>query len=298
MALPKFHQTFLPILKVLSDGKEITTSDLPNLLLDNKLFFLSQDELNKQKTSGGSTFHDRVWWGTTYLRQGKFVVRPSRGKIKITQKGLDYFKTNPTSMTLGWLKKDPDYTSYVPTKQKSNNDGGTKTEDLSPNDLIEAGFAELNESLKKDLLDKLHDSNPYFFEKLVLVLFKKMGYGDFEETTKSHDGGIDGIINQDQLGIERIYIQSKRYSDNNTIREPQIRNFIGAMSGDVRKGIFVTTSSFDSLAIKKAQEDRNHKIILIDGDKLVSLMIEYNVGVQIKNSYEIKEVDEDFFEID
>jgi restriction system protein len=284
---------------MLSDGKERTTSDLPDILLSSKYFTLTSDELAEQKVSGGSLYHDRIWWGTTYLRQGKFIHRPHRGKIQITQKGLDLLKTHPTNLTIEWLKKDPDYSSYTPLKQKNNSDINTnKIKDLTPNDYIEIGFARVQESFKKDLLDKLHETNPYFFEKLVLDLFKKMGYGDCEGTAKSHDGGIDGIINQDKLGIEKIYIQAKRYQNNNIVREPEIRNFIGAMSGDVSKGIFVTTSSFDSFAIKKAQEDRNHKIILIDGDKLVSLMIEYNIGVQVKNIYEIKEVDEDFFETD
>ena len=121
-----------------------------------------------------------------------------------------------------------------------------------------------------------------------------MGYGDFIETSKSGDGGIDGIINEDKLGLDKIYIQAKRYNDNK-VREKEIRNFIGAMSGDTSKGVFVTTSTFDDSAVKKAH-DAHHTIILIDGNKLVQLMHEYNVGVQIKDTYEIKEIDEDFFE--
>lgn len=121
-----------------------------------------------------------------------------------------------------------------------------------------------------------------------------MGYGDFVETAKSGDGGIDGIINEDKLGLEKIYIQAKRYNENK-VREKEIRNFIGAMSGDTTKGIFVTTSTFDESASKKARE-AHHKIILIDGSKLVDLMHQYGVGVQVSNVYEVKEIDEDFFE--
>lgn len=121
-----------------------------------------------------------------------------------------------------------------------------------------------------------------------------MGYGDFIETTKSNDGGIDGIINEDQLGLDKIYIQAKRYGENK-VREKDIRNFIGAMSGDTSKGVFVTTSVFDSGAVKKAG-DAHHTIILLDGHKLVDLMHQYNVGIQIKASYDVKELDEDFFE--
>lgn len=136
--------------------------------------------------------------------------------------------------------------------------------------------------------------DPYAFEKIILILLKKMGYGDFIETSKSGDGGIDGIINEDQLGLEKIYIQAKRYSENK-VRETDIRNFIGAMSGNTRKGIFVTTSSFGEKAKVKAR-DAHHTIILLDGSKLVDLMHKYNVGVQTKSYYEIKAVDNDFFD--
>lgn len=297
MAIPKFHETFVPILKSLQHGAEQKTSELPDQLLKSGFFTLSESELREQTKSGANIYHDRIWWGTVYLRQGKFVERPARGTIRITQKGLDYLKNNPEQMTLKWLKQDEDYKAYVPAESKKDVYEDDATEDMSPDELIIKGFSELEDSLKKELLEKLHESNPYFFEKIVLVLFKRMGYGDFEETKKSGDGGIDGIINQDQLGIEKIYIQSKRYAENNKVREPEIRNFIGAMSGDVSKGIFVTTSVFDNSAINKAKDARNHKIILIDGNQLVDLMIKYNIGVQIKNTYEVKSLDEDFFEL-
>ena len=166
---------------------------------------------------------------------------------------------------------------------------------MTPQDMIDVGFECIKNTVKDELHEKLLAVNPYFFEKIVLQLFQKMGYGDFLETPKSGDGGIDGVINQDQLGVERIYIQAKRYADGNKIRETHIRNFIGAMSNDTNKGIFVTTSEFDESAMKKAREAM-HKIILIDGEKLVDLMVRYNIGVQIKTTYEIKQVDEDFFD--
>lgn len=296
MPVPKFHQTFLPILKILENGNEQRTTDLPEQILNRGYFKLTKREISEQTNNGKNRFHDRVWWGTTYLKQGKFIERPARGTIKITQKGIDFLKDNPEEMSLKWLKQDEDYIAHVPTRSKKADLNETGIEEMSPDELIEKGFSELRDTLKKELLEKLHESNPYYFEKIVLVLFKKMGYGDFEETAKSGDGGIDGIINQDQLGIDKIYIQAKRYSPDNKVREPQIRNFIGAMSRDVGKGIFVTTSFFDKYAVKKAK-DASHKIILIDGDQLVALMIKYNVGVQNKDTYKVNEIDEDFFEI-
>jgi restriction system protein len=148
--------------------------------------------------------------------------------------------------------------------------------------------------VKQDLLEKLKATNPYYFQKVVLLLLKKMEYGDFMETPKSGDGGIDGIVSQDKLGLEKIYIQAKRYTDNK-VREGDIRNFIGAMSRDANKGVFVTTSAFDEHALKKAQ-DASQKIITIDGSRLVDLMFEYGVGVQVRETYEVKEIDQDFFE--
>lgn len=294
MAIPKFHQTFLPILKVLNNGEIHKSSDLPQEIVDKGLIHLTDEELSQEHMSGGSIYRNRVGWGISYLNQAKFVSRPSRGMVKITDKGVNYLSTNPERMTLKLIKNDKDYLAAEALKAKKSDEEDTG--DLTPTDLIEKGFSELKNSLKADLLEKLHTSNPYYFEKIVLVLFKKMGYGDFQETKKSGDGGIDGIINQDQLGIEKIYIQSKRYAEDNKVREPQIRNFIGAMSGDVSKGIFVTTSSFDPSAVRKAK-DASHKIILIDGPKLVDLMIRHGVGVQVKEEYQVKEIDEDFFEI-
>lgn len=295
--MPKFHQTFLPILRVLGHGDEQKTADLPDQILEKGFVNLTPEEAVERLDSGELRYHNRVFWAVSYLSQGKFVVRPSRGRVRITQKGLDFLQSDPEEFTLKMLEADSDFQSYVPTRsKKDDSQNEVDAGDLTPEDLIEKGFSELKNSLKTDLLERLHDSNPYYFEKIVLVLFKKMGYGDFQETKKSGDGGIDGIINQDQLGIEKIYIQSKRYSEDNKVREPQIRNFIGAMSGDVSKGIFVTTSSFDSSAMQKAK-NASHKIILIDGSKLVDLMIKHGVGVQVKETYEVKEIDEDFFEI-
>ncbi len=166
----------------------------------------------------------------------------------------------------------------------------------SPQDLIDSGIEKIEVNVKNHLLQRLKDFDPYAFEKVVLVLLNKMGYGEFIETPKSRDGGIDGIINEDQLGLEKIYIQAKRFAKDK-VREPDIRNFIGAMSGDTTRGIFVTTTGFDENAKRKAKE-AHHKIILIDGIKLVDLMYKFGVGVQIKDSYEIKTIDNDFFELE
>jgi len=182
---------------------------------------------------------------------------------------------------------------YIGEKNK-NKSKSREVQNSSPQDLIEIGFAAIESEVKAELLEKLKSIDPSYFEKVILILLSKMGYGDFIETSKTADGGIDGIINEDKLGLDKIYIQAKRYGESK-VREKDIRNFIGAMSGDTNKGVFVTTSDFDEGAIKKAH-DAHHTIILIDGKKLVDLMFHYNVGIQIRSTYEVKQLDADFFE--
>jgi len=226
----------------------------------------------------------------------KFVSYPKRGRVQITEKGKNQLIKGELSLTK--LQNDKDFIKHRESvKSKKDNKLELDSEDVenaSPQDLIDSGFSTIESEVKTELLDKLKEIDPYYFEKVILILLKRMGYGDFIETSKSGDGGIDGIINEDKLGLEKIYTQAKRYSENK-VREKDIRNFIGAMSGDTTKGVFITTSTFDVSAIKKARE-AHHSIILIDGIKLVGLMHQYNVGVQVKTTYEVKELDNDFFE--
>lgn len=216
--------------------------------------------------------------------------------VQIGEKGIQALASGQLLLTD--LQNDPDFIQHRSSvKSKKDNETELETVDVdnaSPQDLIDTGFETIETEVKTEILDKLKDLDPYFFEKVILILLKRMGYGDFIETSKSGDGGIDGIINEDKLGLEKIYTQAKRYNENK-VREKDIRNFIGAMSGDTSKGVFITTSTFDDSAIKKARE-AHHSIILIDGPKLVDLMHQYNVGVQVKTTYEVKEIDNDFFE--
>lgn len=292
--LPKFHETFIPILDILSNGQIIHYNDLRKQVRDKHFSNLPEDALNIKTKSGDLLILNRIGWGKAYLKEAGFLVQPERAMVQITPKGKKAFQTG--SLSLKQLKNDPEYIECQYNKQKSNNTAeiDQQLENATPQDLIDQGFNIIEKDIKLELLKKFKKIDPYYFEKVILLLLKKMGYGEFVETKKSNDGGIDGIINQDQLGLEKIYIQAKRYSDNK-VREKDIRNFIGAMSGDTTKGVFVTTSSFDDGATLKAKE-AHHKIILIDGVKLAELMYDFGIGVQIKNTYEIKEIDEDFFE--
>lgn len=292
--LPKFHETFIPILDALSDGEVIHYNDLRKKVRDKHYLNLPEEALTKKTKSGDLLILNRIGWGKAYLKEGGFLIQPERAMVQITPKGKKTVETG--ELTLKQLKSDPDYIDCQNNKEKNKSDteiDQQQFESETPQDLIDQGFSVIEKDTKLELLQKFKEIDPYYFEKVILMLLNKMGYGEFVETKKSNDGGIDGIINQDQLGLEKIYMQAKRYSDNK-IREKDIRNFIGAMSGDTTKGVFVTTTSFDEAAKLKARE-AHHKIILIDGYKLVDLMYQYGVGVQIKDIYEIKEVDEDFF---
>ncbi|AYO57198.1 restriction endonuclease [Chryseobacterium sp. 6424] len=289
--IPKFHETFIPILKILENGETLNTRELYQLVTDKFYSSLSQDQLEQKTKSGEILIINRIAWGKSYLKKGGFIEFPKRGMVRITAKGLANINK---SLSLSDIENSSGFFEFY--NEGNNNVDRTlnKIVNSSPQDLIDEGFDQIEKQVKDELLDKLKSIDPFYFEKVILILLKKMGYGDFIETSKTGDGGIDGIINEDKLGLDKIYIQAKRYCENK-VREKEIRNFIGAMSGDTQKGVFVTTSSFDSAAIKKAG-DAHHTIILIDGIKLVDLMHQYNVGLQIKATYEIKELDMDFFE--
>jgi restriction system protein len=298
MELPKYHETFIPTLEILNSIEAIKSRELAAKVRDAYYSHLPQDLLKQKTSTGANVLLDRILWGKSYLKMAKFVSYPRRGLVQITEKGKRRLATE--SLPLEDLQNDQDYIDHRESvnskKEKEIALDLVNVENASPQDLIDSGFSTMETEVKTNLLERLKEIDPYYFEKVILILLKRMGYGDFVETSKSGDGGIDGIINEDKLGLEKIYTQAKRYNENK-VREKDIRNFIGAMSGDTRKGVFITTSTFDDSAIKKAKE-AHHSIVLIDGAKLVDLMHQYNVGVQVKTVYEVKELDHDFFEAD
>lgn len=289
MELPKFNETFLPIIDVLKSNDIISGRKLIELVIDKYYSKLPNELLDQTTKSGERLIDNRINWGKSYLKKGGLVHYPQRGFVQITEKGKS-IKNEDVSIE----KMESDVIGFYNSNQE--HEQATIVLNSSPQDLIDNGIEQIEKNVKEELLNKLKTFDPYAFEKVVLILLKKMGYGEFIETAKSRDGGIDGVINEDQLGLEKIYIQAKRFTDNK-VRETDIRNFIGAMSGDTTKGIFVTTTDFDENAKRKAKE-AHHKIILIDGIKLVDLMYRFGVGVQLKSTYEVKAIDNDFFEIE
>ncbi|MDI3319819.1 restriction endonuclease [Pinibacter soli] len=291
MEIPKFDETFIPILEILKTGRVYKTRDLIEEVKTKFYSELTDEQLKLETKSGDLLIDNRIAWGKSYLKKGGYVFFPERGHVQITDKG----KEHSSSLSVRDLENESSLFDFY-KQEKQSNSGNYKheVEISSPQDLIDEGFNRIENEVKSELLQKLKNLDPYFFEKVVLRLLKKMGYGEFIETSKSGDGGIDGIINEDKLGLDKIYIQAKRFNEGK-VREKDIRNFIGAMSGDTNKGVFVTTSEFDAKALEKARS-AHHKIICIDGQKLVTLMHEFNVGIQVKTIYEIKQIDEDFFD--
>lgn len=285
MDLPKFHETFNPILDILKNENIIHHRDLIKLVVDKYYSSLPKELLEHKTKSGEVLIDNRIAWGKSYLKKGGFIHYPERGMVQITQKGKEI---SSKKLNLHDVENLSNFFDFYAQEKAGNTDKNTII-NSSPQDLIDSGFIEIESQVKHNLLERLKDLDPYYFEKVILILLKKMGYGDFIETSKTGDGGVDGIINEDKLGLDKIYIQAKRYNENK-VREKEIRNFIGAMSGDTTKGVFVTTSTFDASAVKKAHE-AHHSIILIDGIKLVELMYQYGVGLQVRTVYEVKEIE-------
>lgn len=269
--------------------------------------FELNDEDCALTTKGGSATQvsDRVGWALQYLRRALFVDIPQRGVYRITERGKEYLRTHK-----GLRKQDlmayPEFAAYVSGSASPKSDSTTtlapvvETE-LTPTEMLEQAYHSIVDDLAADLLQKTLDQSPQFFEHLVVDLLMKMGYGgSFANSAKVtqyvHDDGIDGIIYEDKLGLDKIYVQAKRYKPDNTIGKPQIQQFAGALDEQkATKGVFITTSSYSKEA-RSYVDKLSKKIVLIDGQELAHYMIEYNVGVSTKHVYEVKRIDSDYFE--
>lgn len=280
----------MPLLQVLNDDGALSYSELRKRVRDRFYSDLPAELLEQRTKSGDILILNRIGWAKAYLKQAGMINQPQRALVQISEKGKTVLERG--SINLTEVLHDPEFVANRKAVGKGKEE--TIDESASPQDLIDGGIRSIEDQIKSDLLSKLKTVDPYAFEKVILKLLERMGYGEFIETPKSGDGGIDGIIKQDQLGFDKIYIQAKRYSDAK-VRETEIRNFIGAMSRDASKGVFVTTSVFDDKALEKAR-DASQKIIMIDGEMLVELMYKHSVGVQVRDTYVVKEIDEDFFE--
>lgn len=297
MAVPIFEKFLYPFLYNLKDG-ELTLKELREKLISH--FDLSTDDIQVKTKSGNTTqFNDRIGWARQYFRRALFIDIPKNGTYRITQRGIDFLK-NHTDLTIDDLMEYPEYAAYNSTRKKKESKSDTTTvADLTPTEQLEQAFESIESDLAADLLAKVMEQSPAFFEQLVVDLLVKMGYGgSFADSAKvtqlSNDEGIDGIIYEDKLGLDKIYIQAKRWS--NSVGRPVIQQFAGALVGqNATKGVFITTSTFSKDA-KQYVVGLHQKIVLIDGQELAKFMIEYNVGVSTKKTYEVKRIDTDYFE--
>ena len=291
MAIPDFQTLMLPILELLKDGKPVKLSDMVVIMSDK--YNLTEEERNEWLPSKAQkTMYNRVAWAKQYLKNAELIDSPEKGAFVITQKGLKVLKNNLAKIDLRFLKKLDHNTSAETEKESVDIHSEEKK---TPEELIESAQILYTDSLQKELLAKLKQVDPIKFEQIVLTLMEKMNYGIGSMIPKSHDGGIDGIINEDELGLEKIYLQAKRYSDNK-VNEKEMVYFIGALTrSKVQKGVFITTSEYSDKAIRAAKESGNLRIKLVNGEELTKLMIKHNLGVQVKTKIEVKRLDEDFF---
>lgn len=306
MPIPEFNQIKPPALQFLSDGNQRKISEVDTALA--KEFNLSQEEQNELLPSGTQCrWRNRVNWACYDLFRAGLFDRPKRGVYVITESGKKLAQQKPTNLDREFLMQFPQFVKFAQATGVANPEGGGgktdggNTESKTPQESIEFACQTLYTALKKDLLDSLKQAEPFRFQQIVIDVLTGMGYGEFRTDAaqigkKSNDEGIDGIINEDKLGLDGIYVQAKRWQQ--TVGRPEIQAFVGALAGQqaAHKGVLITTSDFSASAIAYAKSLKQQKIILIDGDKLTDLMIQYNIGVSLEHKYEIKRIDSDYFE--
>lgn len=298
MTIPDYQTVMLPLLRFAADGQEHSLREAIESLADH--FHLSDDERKALLPSGRqATFDNRVGWARTYMKKAGLLQTPRRGYFTITDSGLRALKTNPDKVNVKFLEQYPEFLDFRTKGKATQTDVTMPTEERTPREVMEDAYATIRTQLAGELLERIAQSSPQFFERLVVDLLVTMGYGGTrrdagEAVGGSGDEGIDGIIKEDRLGLEVVYIQAKRWE--NTVHRPEIQKFVGALSGqNARKGVFMTTSNFSAGAVEYAK-GLSVKVVLIDGETLASLMIDHGVGVAPEASYEIKRVDSDYFD--
>lgn len=303
LGLPTWDQFMIPVLRVMSDGVQRPLREMRDLTTTQ--VGLGPEQLAAESESGYSVATNRVGWAASYLARVGALHRPARGRYVITDVGRQVLAGYPDGITERelrslaregdewWVMKRAD-SVVTPSADP------VPTTSLAPVEQIDEGIARIHEDVSADLLARLHANEPAFFEQAVLDLLMAMGYGGAEgrasRTQLSNDGGIDGIVDQDALGLSRIYVQAKRYAPDTAVGRPEIQAFVGALHGNqAHQGVFLTSGRF-SAGAREYAVNLPTRVILIDGERLAALMIRYGVGVQVKRAVQIVEVDEDFFE--
>lgn len=306
MTIPDYESLMLPVLQRLSDGAEIKVGELVRDLA--RTLKLSEEDLRLMLPSGAATtFGSRVGWAKTYLKQAGLVEQPKRGVVRIAKRGLHVLATQPKRVDNQFLEQFAEFVLFKTRSRTSINPSGCVVEAVrsvsalaqAPQERLDEAAKELLATLTDDILSAIKTCSPAFFEELVVQLLLKMGYGGSRKEAgkavgRSGDGGIDGVIAEDRLGLDSIYVQAKRWQG--SVGEPDIRNFLGALVGrGASKGVFITTSSFSEPARAFAARSIQQKLVLIDGERLAELMIEHDLGVSTVATYQVKRLDSDFF---
>lgn len=304
MAVPKYDKFMPAIIRCLGDGKIHTLKELTEYCANE--FMLSASDRAETISSGQNKLHNRVGWAKSYLNKAGLIESPKRANFCLTQEGYKALNNGADCVTLDYLTQFDSFNEFQGRTNSKNN-----SEELSlplipesPQEQIETALSKLNDELIDELMDEILKVSPYEFERLVVKLLIRMGYGDIEEnkdavTKKSGDEGIDGIVSADKFGFDSIYIQAKQWKPDSVVGRPEIQKFLGALAGQgATKGIFITTAHFTKEAIEFAAKQLHSKIILVNGKQLAKLMIDYNLGVSTVATYEIKRIDSDFFNED
>jgi len=300
VAVPKYYEFFSSVLYALEDGKTKHVKEIREYALDAlKVAEEDRRELLPSKTQRVSD--NRVNWAITYLHKAELIERVTRGKYKITPRGLQALQDKKDHVDLNYLNQFESYREFQGVDYSIEGKSGSENaQEGTPQDNLNASFEQINKELSANLLSEIMDRSPAFFERMVVHLLLKMGYGSALEdgivTGYSGDEGIDGIIREDKLGFSSIYIQAKRWAEEKPIGRPEIQKFVGALAGQgAQKGLFITTGTFTKEARSYVEKQLATKVVLVDGEKLTKLMIEYNLGVSVESVYTIKKIDTDFF---
>ncbi len=301
MAIPDYQSLMLPLLEHAADEQMHRTREAVDEISD--IIGLTNDERAESLPSGSTVIANRVWWARTYLKQAGLVELPKRGYHRITQAGLELLATKPEKVDNNRLRDYPSFQEFLARKRKKSPKPESDDQDdespETPEDALHNAYNQLQVEIEGEILAQLKGNSPYFFERAVIDLLLKMGYGGNRQDAakavgKSGDEGIDGIINEDKLGLDVIYIQAKRWEG--AVGRPEIQKFAGALQGKrAKKGIFISTSSFTKEA-RSYVSNIDTRIILIDGERLAQLMVDHDVGVSTAGTYEIKKIDSDYFD--
>jgi restriction system protein len=306
MAVPDYQSVMLPLLRFAAEKRgEISTGEAVESL--TKEFGLTDEDLKEMLPSGiQPTFVNRVGWASTYMKKAGLLETTRRGFYRITQRGQDLLKKHPENINVKLLKQYPEFLEFQQLKgtrsaeKFKNTKEPPETSAATPSEALESAYENLRDELADELLARLKRSSPSFFERVVVELLVKMGYGGSRVDAgkaigKTGDGGIDGIIKEDRLGLDVVYIQAKRW-ENNPVGRPEVMQFAGALQAQkANKGIFITTSRFTDDA-RGYVSQIGSKIVLVDGDQLTNLMIEHDVGVSTVSMYPVKKIDTDYFD--